>query len=352
MTDAPSNGKSDAYAVAGVDINSANLFVDKIKSMVGRTSRPEVLAGVGPFAGLFALQGSHRQPVLVASADGVGTKLKVAIAAGRFDTVGQDLVNHCVNDILALGAEPLFFLDYLASNGVGTDDRVALVEGMVRACEENGCALLGGETADMPDVYEAGDYDLAGFIIGMVEKDEIINGHGIQAGDVLLGLPSIGLHTNGYSLVRHIFGIGKGEPAAEAREKLNRYYEELGTTLGDALLRPHPSYLHQVRPALKYIKGIAHITGGGLIDNVPRILPDSVTAQFHWGSWPVLPIYNLIQRQGDVPQDDMLRTFNMGVGMVLVVSPENLVSVRSLVPGATPIGEIVPRENGPSVTIR
>jgi phosphoribosylformylglycinamidine cyclo-ligase len=352
MRDSQTDGRAGAYEVAGVDIDSANLFVDRIKPLVRRTSRPEVLAGVGPFAGLFALGKDRREPVLVASADGVGTKLKVAIAAGRYDTVGQDLVNHCVNDILALGAQPLFFLDYLASNGVGVDERVALVEGMVRACEENGCALLGGETADMPDVYQAGDYDLAGFIIGIVERDEIVDGKRIQPGDVILGLPSNGLHTNGYSLVRRIFGIGKGEPAAQARTTLDRPYAELGATLGEALLRPHLSYLGPVRPALRLIKGIAHITGGGLIDNVPRVLPGGVAARFNWGSWPVPPVFDLIQREGSVPQDDMLRTFNMGLGMVLVVAPDAAPEVRALIPEAIPAGAVVPRDSGPAVVVR
>jgi phosphoribosylformylglycinamidine cyclo-ligase len=220
---------------------------------------------------------------------------------------------------------------------------------MVEACAANGCALLGGETADMPDVYREGDYDLAGFIIGIVERDAIIHGKDIAPGDVLLGLPSNGLHTNGYSLVRNIFNIGKGAPPEQERAVLDRYYDELGTTLGEALLRPHPSYFQDVRPLLKHVKGIAHITGGGLVDNVPRILPDGVAARFERGTWPVPPVFGLIQQVGAVAETDMLRTFNMGVGMVLVVAAKDAEAVRAAIPSALQIGSVVNRAAGAPV---
>jgi phosphoribosylformylglycinamidine cyclo-ligase len=334
------NNSGQTYVGAGVDIDAGSRLAARIKEIVASTRRPEVLAGVGPFASLFRL-GEYREPVLVASADGVGTKLNVAVAMRRFDTVGIDLVNHSVNDILTTGAEPLFFLDYIAGADLGEDDKVALVRGMASACRDVGCALTGGETADMPDVYLPHVFDLAGFIVGVVERDGIIDGHAIQAGDALLGLPSSGLHTNGYSLARRIFNVGLGgDPDAE-KAALYRTYPALGVTLGEALLAPHRCYCRDVKTVLPQVKGIAHITGGGLIDNVPRILPEGLAARFGRGTWRVPPIFTLIQREGNVSDDEMFHVFNMGLGMVLVCAMSEIKRVRSRVPEARLVGEVV-----------
>ncbi len=269
--------------------------------------------------------------MLVSSVDGVGTKLKIASALARHDTVGLDLVNHCVNDILTCGAEPLFFLDYIAVGKLVPEQVSALVLGLAQACREVGCALIGGETAEMPGLYAEGDYDLAGFIVGVVEKDKIITGETISAGDAIIGLPSSGLHTNGYSLVRKIFSVSQ----------LPSYYPELGRTLGEELLEPHRCYYRQLKPLLPKIKGMAHITGGGLVDNVPRILPKGVTARFHTQSWAVPPIFQLIERQGKVDRDEMFHVFNMGIGMVVICSPGDADHIMGQLPGAKVIGEVV-----------
>ncbi len=323
-----------------------------MKALARATARPEVLADVGPFSALFRVPAGLREPVLVASADGVGTKVLVARVLGVYDTVGQDLVNHCVNDILTAGAEPLFFLDYLANNGLSEDQKVALVAGVSRACRAAGCALIGGETADMPDVYRPGDYDLAGFIVGVVERERVIDGHTIAAGDVLLALPSSGLHTNGYSLVRRIWGIATADSPDGGRAHLERYEPELGTTLGEALLAVHRCYLHELRPVLEHVKGLAHITGGGLIDNVPRMLPDGLAARFRRTAWQVPPLFQLIQRVGQVSDAEMFRTFNMGLGMVLAVAPERVAAVRERLPEALLVGEVLPHAGeGPRVLL-
>jgi phosphoribosylformylglycinamidine cyclo-ligase len=331
-----------AYARAGVDIDAGRRLAARIKEMARSTARPEVLAGVGPFASLFHLAG-YSDPVLVASADGVGTKLNIAAALGRYDSVGVDLVNHCINDIFTTGAEPLFFLDYLAGGDLTEEQKLAAVGGMAAACRDAGCALIGGETADMPDVYVPGAFDLAGFIVGVVERDRIIDGSTIQDGDILLGVPSSGLHTNGYSLVRSVFNVGRGgDPAAE-RAALYRTYPELGLTLGEALLVPHRCYYHDVKPVLRFVKGIAHITGGGLIDNVPRVLPEGLAARFDRASWRVPPLFTLIQRQGNVSDEEMFRVFNMGLGLVLVCAPSDVKVVRAALPEARVVGRVVPQ---------
>lgn len=335
-----------------MDIDAANRAVARIKALARATARPEVLADVGPFSALFRVPAGPREPVLVASADGVGTKVLVARVLGVYDTVGQDLVNHCVNDILTAGAEPLFFLDYLANNGLSEDQKVALVAGISRACRAVGCALIGGETADMPDVYRPGDYDLAGFIVGVVERERVIDGHTIAAGDVLLALPSSGLHTNGYSLVRHIWGIARADSRDGGRARLERYEPELGTTLGEALLAVHRCYLHELRPVLEHVKGLAHITGGGLIDNVPRMLPDGLAAHFRRAAWQVPPLFQLIQRAGEISDAEMFRTFNMGLGMVLAVAPDHVAAVCARLPEALIVGEVVPYAGeGPRVLL-
>jgi phosphoribosylformylglycinamidine cyclo-ligase len=339
---------ADAYAQAGVDITAANRAKERIKEVAVRASRPEVLAGVGPFSALFRLGGQYRDPVLVSSTDGVGTKVLLARALGIYDTVGRDLVNHCVNDILTSGAEPLFFLDYLASSSLEEDQKVAIVAGMAAACAEAGCALIGGETADMPDIYRPGDFDIAGFIVGVVERDQVIDGGRIAEGDALLMLPSSGLHTNGYSLVRTIWGLGKGDEAHD-RAVLERFEPSLGETLGAALLEPHRSYLDALRPVLPHLTGIAHITGGGIPENVPRILPDGLSAHFDRSTWEIPPIFRLIQQTGEIDTPTMFRTFNMGVGIVLVTAePETVIAA---LPEARRIGTMERRGDGNATVI-
>lgn len=300
------------------------------------------MAGPGFFGGLFELKG-FKQPVLVSSVDGVGTKLKIASALAKHDTIGIDLVNHCVNDILTCGAEPLFFLDYIAMGKLAPEQVETIAKGLAQACREVGCALIGGETAEMPGLYAGEDYDLVGFIIGVVEKDKLIMGRTIAVGDTIIGLPSSGLHTNGYSLVRKVLG--------ETPSALNAYYPELGRTLGEELLEPHQCYYHQLKPLLPLIKGMAHITGGGLIDNVPRILPRGVSARLHSQVWTVPPIFQLIQQRGNVTRDEMFRVFNMGIGMVLICSPDNTDQLTGALSGAKIIGEVVKQRGKARVTM-
>ncbi len=347
------------YAQAGVDVDAAARLVDRIKHLAKATHRPEVLAGVGPFGGLFRLSG-YRDPVLVASADGVGTKLKLASLLSRYDTVGIDLVNHCVNDIITTGAEPLFFLDYLASSTLSDDAKAAVIQGVASACRAVGCALLGGETADMPDIYSQGDFDLVGFIVGVVERGQIIDGSTIRAGDVLLGLPSSGLHTNGYSLARKVFGVGVGGDQAEERARLGRSYPGLEGTLGEALLVPHRCYYNELKPVLGHVgavgeppllKGIAHITGGGIPGNLPRILPEGLGGSLRRGSWPVPPIFRLIQERGKVAEEEMYRTFNMGLGMIVACAAEDAEAVRAQLPEALAVGEVIAQKGDPRAVI-
>jgi phosphoribosylformylglycinamidine cyclo-ligase len=338
------------YKASGVDIDAGNETVRRIRALARSTFTSGVLSDIGSFGGLFRIEpGRYREPVLVASADGVGTKLKVAFMASRHHTVGVDLVNHCVNDILVQGAEPIFFLDYLATGRLAPEIAESIVSGMARACRENNCALLGGETAEMPGFYRDGEYDLAGFIVGAVDRARLINGRAIAIGDVLVGVPSSGLHTNGYSLARHIV-------FDTLKLGVDSYVPELGVTVGDALLEPHRSYLPVVQPLLEAtrIKGMAHITGGGITDNVPRILPHGTAAVIDAAAWPVPPLFSWLRRAGDVPIDDMMRTFNMGIGLIIVVAQdqaEPLISELAARGGkeARVIGEIVPGEP-PAVT--
>ena len=301
------------YRQAGVDIDAGNETVRRIRSLARATFTPGVLSDIGSFGGLFRLdRGRFQDPVLVSSADGVGTKLKVAFMTGRHDTVGGDLVNHCVNDILVQGAEPLFFLDYLATGRLSPDVAEQVVGGVARACRENGCALIGGETAEMPGFYADGEYDIAGFIVGAVERTKIVDGRSIVPGDVLIGLPSAGLHTNGYSLARRVFFDVAGlQP--------DTFVRELEATAGTALLAPHRSYLRFIRPLLEhaYVKGLAHITGGGITENLPRILPEGCAAEIDRRAWVVPPIFQFIEARGGVAPDDMYRTFNMGIGLII-----------------------------------
>ncbi len=315
-----------SYKAAGVDIDAGNETVRRIKSIARGTFTPGVLSEIGSFGGLFSMaSGRWSDPVLVASADGVGTKLKVAFLAGVHDTIGRDLVNHCVNDILVQGATPLFFLDYLATGRLSPDVAEQIVTGLAAACRDNGCALLGGETAEMPGFYADGEYDVAGFIVGAVERAKLVDGKGLVPGDVLLALPSVGLHTNGYSLARQIvferLGLG-----------VDSHVAALGETVGAALLRPHKSYLRPVQPLLAagVVKGLAHITGGGLTDNLPRMLPEGTAAEVHRGSWPVLPLFTWLADAGQVALGDQYRAFNMGVGLVIAVAEGDAARAEAL----------------------
>jgi phosphoribosylformylglycinamidine cyclo-ligase len=320
-----------SYAAAGVDIEAYERVLERVKPLIAATHGKEVASGVGPFAGLYALPGSGH---LAASADGVGTKIKVAIAAGSHRGIGVDIVNHCVNDIATAGARPLFFLDYFATGRLDPEVFAQLIEGMTLACTASGCALLGGETAEMPGVYALGDYDLAGFIVGLVEPGRRPDPGAIRAGDAIVGLPSSGLHTNGFSLVRKVF---EDVP-------LSKVYPELGRPLGDELLEPHRSYLEPL--ATMRWKGAAHITGGGILGNLPRCLPDGLGARLDRKAWIEPPIFGLIRKRGRVSNDEMLGTFNMGLGMVLVMDRGNVP------PGAQVVGEVVSHSAPDRVMIR
>lgn len=331
------------YSAAGVDIDANDRLTERYRKLAERARRPEQLGAVGAFSGLFDLGGVNRleRPALVASTDGVGTKVLVAGLAERFDTVGRDLVNHCINDILTAGAEPLFFLDYLAGNGLSEQRKTAIVGGVADACRDAGVALLGGETADMPDVYQPGEFDLAGTIVGVVDRERAINGETIAEGDRLIALPANGLHTNGYSLARQALGLRPADGSlAERRARLAARVPELGESLGDALLRPHPQYLDALRPVLDDVKGLAHITGGGIAGNLARILPDGLGARIQRGSWGEPPIFELIQRRGGIDDVEMLRVFNMGVGMIAAVAPERGADLLAELHGAAAIGEV------------
>ena len=303
------------YKSSGVNIDAGNETVRRIKGLARATFTPGVLSEIGSFGGLFSLGTAWRDPVLVSSADGVGTKLKIAFMTGRHDTIGVDLVNHCVNDILVQGAVPLFFLDYLATGALSPDVAEQIVSGLAQACRANGCALLGGETAEMPGFYAAGEYDVAGFIVGAVEREQLITGRRISPGDVLVAVPSSGLHTNGYSLARRIVFEHLGL-TVDAR------VPALGETVGEALLRPHRSYLSLMRPLLAAgrIRGMAHITGGGVTDNLPRILPAGTRARVDRTSWEVPPLFRWLGESGQVPAEDQWRSFNMGMGLILAVA--------------------------------
>ena len=318
--------KDSRYAEAGVDIDAKAAALARARAAIRSTFTSGVLGDVGGFGGLFRPDFSGlRDPVLVASADGVGTKLKVAIATGRHDTCGADLVNHCVNDILVQGARPLFFLDYVAAGRLDPEVLQAVIEGVARGCRENGTALLGGETAEMPGFYSPGDYDLAGTIVGVVDRERILDGSRIAAGDVALGLPSAGLHTNGYSLARRVFFDGLGKSPDDA-------FPPLPGSIGDALLAPHLSYLGPLEPLLAgdLVHGMAHITGGGFYDNIPRVVPEGLEVRLRAGSWPVLPIFRVLEREGDVSFEEMYRVFNMGIGMVVFVARERVGRVERI----------------------
>ena len=327
------------YRAAGVDLDTAHDVKERIKVIAAPTHGPEVLAGVGAFAAMYQLSG-YREPVLVSSTDGVGTKLKLAAIMDRYGIVGEDLVSACINDVIVCGAKPLFFLDYVAVGKLVPSCVEALLEGMAHACREVGCALIGGETAQMPGLYAEGDFDLAGFVVGVVEKSAILDPSTIGEGDVLLGIPSNGLHTNGYSLVRHILGLDEPESSALLRV----YQPELGQTLGEALLAPHRSYYNMVRPVFPLLRGMAHITGGGLVENVPRVLPEGLAARLDAATWEAPPIFSLLQEMSDISRDEMYRVFNMGLGMVLVCEEATVSEVISMSPEARVVGEVVRAE--------
>jgi phosphoribosylformylglycinamidine cyclo-ligase len=339
VSDTPGGGLS--YAAAGVDIDAATRAMQGVAELVRSTATPDTLSELGSFGGLYRVPRGARQPVLVASTDGVGTKLKVAFLAGRHGTVGEDLVNHCVNDILVQGARPLFFLDYVGVGRLQPGVVEEIVGGIARGCRANGAALLGGETAEMPDFYAAGEYDLAGTIVGMVEEDRVLDGSAIRAGDAIVALASSGLHTNGYSLARKVvferLGLSVDDP-----------FPGEDASVADVLLRVHRSYLRPLWPLLERgeLRGLAHVTGGGVIDNVPRILPTNVDARFDLSSWTVPNLFRVVQREGGVEEREMFRAFNMGIGMVAVVAAERAEAVVGELDAAGETawiaGEIVP----------
>lgn len=312
------------YKDAGVNIDEADRAVSSIRSMARRTFSKNVLTDIGSFGGGFLLKG-YKEPVLVSSADGVGTKLKLAFLTGIHSTVGEDLVNHCVNDIAVQGAVPLFFLDYFSVGKLDAPVAAEVVSGIARGCKANGCALIGGETAEMPGLYANGEYDLAGFIVGAVEKKRMITGAAIRAGDVVIGLPSTGLHTNGYSMARKLLFEVAGHT-------YDTRIEELGGSIAEELLKIHRSYLKPIRALhdAGILKGAAHITGGGITENTPRILPKGLGIRIHAGSWPILPVFELLREIGRIPEDDWRRTFNLGIGMALVVSQRRLADAQKI----------------------
>ena len=342
----PSHGEmsAPAYRDSGVDVDAATNVKGRIADLASRTHGPEVLGGIGGFGALYALSG-FRDPVLVSSTDGVGTKSKIAVALGRYDGLGEDVVNACVNDVIVCGATPAYFLDYI---GVGELDAAVvedLLSGMVRACETAGCALIGGETAQMPGVYAEGDFDLVGFAVGVVERDEILDPADVEIGDVLVGLPSSGLHTNGYSLVRRVFDLDD-DPSP-----LLRHRPELDRTLGEELLEPHRSYVSTVQRVRADVKSIAHVTGGGLIENLPRALPDGTTASLDRKAWDVPAIFSVIQSAGEIADDEMFHVFNMGLGMVLVCDSAKASALAAELPGAKIVGEVTAASGQTRVTL-
>jgi len=325
------------YKSAGVDITAGEKTVDLIKPLIRKTHRPEVLSDIGLFGGFFdAKFPNYRHPVLVASTDGVGTKLKVAFAINKHNTVGHCLVNHCVNDILTSGARPLFFLDYFATGKLNPEVAASVIEGFVNGCIENGCSLIGGETAEMPSIYSEGEYDLSGTIVGIVEKEKIIDGSKIQSGDQMIGLPSNGLHTNGYSLARKVLS---------SKFTYDTYIEELQNTIGDELLKIHRSYLKIVEPLLDLdlVSGISHITGGGIVGNTKRIIRGNLQMKIDWNSWSRPFIFRLIQETGKIEEEEMRHVFNLGIGLILIINKKNVDQALQFLQNHNPIlmGEIV-----------
>jgi phosphoribosylformylglycinamidine cyclo-ligase len=328
---------ADRYSSSGVNIDSGNEVIRLISPIVRDTYTKNVLGDIGGFGGLFSLD-RYQSPILVASADGVGTKLRIAIAMDLMSSIGVDLANHSINDIWVQGADPLFFLDYIASGKIEPKQIVEIVKGLSKALKMAGCALIGGETAEMPGIYRDGDFDIAGFIVGAVEKEDLIDGSSIVSGDVLIGFPSSGLHTNGFSLVRNIFDLDNSPKALEIK------YSELSMTFGEALMAQHVSYYSTLKPMNKLLKGMAHITGGGIVENLPRIIPEPLKCIVRKDSWKIPAIFHIIQHHGQLDLDEMYRVFNMGVGMIGVVRPEDLNTVLSSSKGSFVIGEVTDRE--------
>ncbi len=325
------------YKTSGVDINAGEKTVDLIKPMIKRTLRKEVLSDIGLFGGFFdAKFPNYKHPILVASTDGVGTKLKVAFALNKHNTIGNCLVNHCVDDILTSGARPLFFLDYFATGKLEPNIAASVIEGFVNGCIENGCSLIGGETAEMPSIYAEGEYDVSGTIVGVVEKDKIIDGSRIQTGDIMIGLKSNGLHTNGYSLARNVL---------TSKFSYDSYVEELQNTIGEELLKIHRSYLKTIEPLLdlNLISGISHITGGGIVGNTKRILRGDLQMKIDWQSWERPPIFKLIQELGKIEDEEMRNVFNLGIGMILIINRANIEKTLDILKEEQPIlmGEII-----------
>jgi phosphoribosylformylglycinamidine cyclo-ligase len=331
------------YTKAGVNIDKAAQTKMTIAKYIQSTLNSETINSFGFFSGLFQFK-DYKQPVLVSSVDGVGTKLKITTSLARYDTIGIDLVNHCTNDIVTCGAKPLFFLDYIAMGKLVPGQVASIVKGLAKGCRDVGCALIGGETAEMPGLYRGEDYDLVGFIVGVVERDLLINGNTIEPGDMIIGLPSSGLHTNGFSLVRKIFG--------ETRAVLDTYFHKLGRTLGKEFLEPHRCYYHQLKPILSITKGIIHVTGGGMLDNIPRVLPEGLAAIIHSREWETPPIFQLIQQRGNVSQREMYRVFNMGIGMVLICDQEHVVEITNAIPNSSLIGEVIKQTGKTRVIIK
>jgi len=337
--------KQDSYAQAGVDIDAGNLFVKRIQPIVSKSFRPGVITNIGGFAGLFSLNLQNvKSPVLVASTDGVGTKLKIAFMMDKHDTVGIDLVGMCVNDIVVQGASPLFLLDYIATGKLDVDRAVDIVKGIVAGCEEAECSLIGGETAEMPDFYPPGEYDLAGFVVGLADNDQLLDGSEIAVGHQLIGIASSGLHSNGYSLVRKIF-------FDRLKMSVQDFVEDFGRTLGEELLEPTRIYVKTIKNVIRgfRVSGIAHITGGGLIDNVPRILPKACKVVLDTSSWTIPPIFQFLRRSGKLSFRDMMRTFNCGIGMVVIVNGDDmddaLSRLRAMGETAFHVGEVAPRKD-------
>lgn len=336
--------KKDAYAEAGVSIDAGNRFVDMIRPMVKAASRPEVLTEIGGFGGLFGLRSDkYKNPVLVSSTDGVGTKLKIAFMMDRHDTVGIDLVAMCVNDVVVQGAEPLFFLDYFATGKLHPEKAAQVIKGIAEGCKDAGCALIGGETAEMPSFYKEGEYDIAGFTVGIVDQDNLIDGSSINVGNKIIGIASSGLHSNGYSLVRKVC-------FEKLKLKIDDNIPELGKTIGEELLTPTRIYVKSILHLVKEFKisGMAHITGGGFTENIPRVVPKSCKARINIGSWDMPPIFSYLKDQGELSDEEMLRTFNNGIGMVMVVKQELvddiMIRLNGLKEKAWVIGDIVERK--------
>lgn len=330
------------YAAAGVDIATKSKAIARISQYAKATLGPEVLSGIGFFGGLYELKG-YKNPVLVSSVDSLGTKNKIGLALDKLDTIGIDIFNHCVNDILTCGASPIFFLDYIGIGKVVPETIESIAKGLAAACKDAGCALIGGETAELRDVYHGDDFDLAGIIVGIVEKNKIMMGSDIVAGNAVLGLPSNGLHTNGYTLARKVLG--------ETKAALNKRYTALGGTVGSALMKTHICYYKPLKPLMKNIKGMAHITGGGMVGNIPRTLPKGLAVALKSSNWDVPPIFTLIQKKGDIDITEMYRVMNMGIGMAVICAPETVKKLTKALPEAKVIGEVVKQKGDARVII-